>query len=69
MLAVGRYVDRATDKQDNDSGRGQNGKMIISSKTEKVGEGMKMFTYETVKGVVCVELRITEDNARDIYIP
>ena len=26
-----------------------------------------MVTYETVKGVVCVELRIAEDNARDIW--
>ena len=26
-----------------------------------------MFTYKTVRGVVCVELRIAEDNASDIW--
>ena len=26
-----------------------------------------MFTYQTVRGVKCVELRIAEDNARDIW--
>ena len=42
-------------------------KMIISSQMEKEGEQLKMFTYETVQGVKCVELRIAEDNARDIW--
>ena len=42
-------------------------KMIIGSQKEKAGEQLKMFTYETVQGVLCVELRIAEDNARDIW--
>ena len=72
MLAVGRYVVKWMGLQKNkkmtlEEARMEMRKMIISNQTEKVGEDMKMFTYETVKGVVCVELRIAEDNARDIW--
>ena len=39
---------------------------MLGSQKEKSREQLKMFTYEKVQGVTCVELRIAEDNARDI---
>ena len=73
MLAVGRYVVLFTQLAKGESITLEEAriemwrKMILSSQEEKEGEQLKMFTYQTVQGVKCVELRIAEDNARDIW--
>ena len=73
MLSIGRYVVKFAglakgEKTTLEESRMEMGrKMIIGSQKEKLGEQLKMFTYETVQGVMCVELRIAEDNARDIW--
>ena len=72
MLAVGRYVvkwigSKKDKKMTLEEARMEMWrKMIMCSQADKAGEDLKMVTYETVKGVVCVELRIAEDNARYI---
>ena len=75
MLAVGRYLIKWIGALEGKSMCLEDAriemwrKMILSSQIEKAGEELKMFTYEKVKGVVCVELRVAEDNARDIWGP
>ena len=73
MLAVGRYVVMFTRLAKGETITLEEArmemwrKMIIGSQKEKEGEQLKMFTYQTIQGVKCVELRIAEDNARDIW--
>ena len=71
MLAIGRYVVKCVGIAKGKAMSLEEArmemwrKMVISSQKEKSGELLKMFTYEKVQGVTCVELRIAEDNARD----
>ena len=74
MLAIGRYVVKCVGMAKGktlslEAARMEMWrKMVISSQKEKAGETLKMFTYEKVQGVTCVELRIAEDNAKNIWL-
>ena len=67
MLAIGRYVVLFTQLAKGKSITLEEArmemwrKMILMSQEEKEGEPLKMFVYQTIRGIKCVELRIAED--------